>query len=393
MNPPAPSRTPAPATAALATAPARGGIAVIILAGDGVKEVLAKVFRPRKNAARSALADRLSLGWIVRGQQVIDEAIVAYQPKSHLAEISIHGGPQVARKVLTALAECGVRILPDTGPDPALAAAARACPHDNPAIAREMLLALRQAAAPLAASAVTAQWSGGLTALAKQALAGVAGPSALRAAAEALPLMKRLLTRPEVVIAGPPNVGKSALANALAGRKVCIVSHTPGTTRDWVRTPADADGVGMYLTDTAGLWAAGDELQAEAVRRAWGRIEAADLVICLTTPEAAGGDDGLLDRLRRLPAVINVSGKCDVLAADPAADLAVSGQTSAGVAQLRRAIRRRLGFADFEPAAAMAFTDRQAALLLAVADALDRGDARTPRDALEKLLKGNQNGS
>jgi len=389
MNPPAPSRTPAGTTAALATAPARGGIAVIVLAGDGIADVLAKVFRSRKSVPRSDLAGGLSLGWIVLGEEVIDEAIVAFDSDRCLAEISIHGGPHVARKVLTVLAECGVRILSDCGLDPALAATAeRLAEHDNPAIATEMVLALRQAATPLAASAVTAQWSGGLSALVQEALAGVAGPAGLRAAAAALPLMKRLLIRPEVVIAGPPNVGKSALANALVGRNVCIVSQTPGTTRDWVRTPADADGVGIYLTDTAGLWRAGDDLQAEAVRRAWGQIEAADLVICLTTPEAAD-DDGLVGRIRSLPAVINVCGKCDVIEPDSATDVAVSGRTSAGLAQLRRLICQRLGFGDFDPAGAMAFTDRQAALLLAGADALDCGDGAAAAAAIQALLKGN----
>ncbi len=381
MNAAAPTRAPGGATAWLATAPARGGIAVIVLSGANAREVLAKVFRPR---TRPPGQDRLALGWIVRGGEVLDEAIVTFHATTGLAEISIHGGAHVAREVLTALGESGAEIVPESRLGPALAAPAGGRGFDNPAIAQEMLLALRRVTTPLAASAVTAQWSGGLSALAADR--PLSAPD-LRAAGEALPLMQRLLAAPEVVIAGPPNVGKSALANALVGREVCIVSETPGTTRDWVRSPGDADGVGIWVTDTAGLWQAGGGLQAEAVRRAWMRIEAADLVLCVTTP---GGDDGagLIDRLRRLPAVINVSGKSDLFAADPAADVAVSGRTLAGIDDLRRAIRDRLGFAGFDPAAAMAFTARQRRLLTAAADALDRGDRAAARAAAGELLKG-----
>ena len=50
--------------------------------------------------------------------------------------------------------------------------------------------------------------------------------------------MRRLADPREVVLAGPPNAGKSTLANALIGRPVSIVHDTAGTTRDWVREQA-----------------------------------------------------------------------------------------------------------------------------------------------------------
>ena len=368
-------------TASLLTAPARGGIAVILVEGAGTRGIVRKIFRPRRAMPDSGA---LSLGWVVAGEQVLDEAIVALSPGgADWAEINIHGSAQVARKVLMLLAECGAEIVAE---DPVDATLAWGRPgFNNPVIAREMLSALRLAVTPLAASAVTAQWSGGLSAL---AAGREAPPVRLRAAADAMGLMQRLLHPAEVVIAGPPNVGKSALANALVGRNVSIVSDAPGTTRDWVRSLADMEGVPVWLTDTAGLWETQEGIGAEAVRRAWARIESADLVVCVTAGAADARYDELLARLRGRQSVLNVSGKCDIAAPDGGADLAVSARTFAGIDELRRAARDRLGFEKFDPRAPMAFTDRQARLLVAAADAIDDGEPSGARSILQELLAG-----
>jgi len=65
------------------------------------------------------------------------------------------------------------------------------------------------------------------------------------------------LTRPwSVVLAGPSNVGKSSLMNALVGHRRAIVHATPGTTRDAVTARTAIDGWPVELCDTAGLRAA-----------------------------------------------------------------------------------------------------------------------------------------
>lgn len=364
-------------TASLVTPPARGGIAVVMLAGAETEGIVAEVFRPRGAPPGSG---RMALGWIVRGEEVLDEAVVAWAGQA--AEINIHAGPHVGRKVLQRLAECGATVLADAPVDLTLA---RAHPsYRNPSIAREMLAALRQAGTPLAASAVTMQWAGGLSALASS---DAPDPPALRSAADGLTLMRRLLVPAEVVIAGPPNVGKSALANALIGRDVSIVSDTPGTTRDWVRHLTDADGVPFWLTDTAGLWADAEGIDAEAVRRAWGCVESSDVVICLTAGDP-GEHAGLIEHLHRLSNVIRVGGKADAIRPDAEAKVTVSATAMTGIDALKGAIRERLGFSGFDPGEAMAFTDRQADGLRAAADALDRGDAPAARAALDDLLAG-----
>ncbi len=371
---------PATTSAALVTSPARGGIAVIVLTGAEAGRIMREIFRSRSSAGRQG---RLTLGRIVSGDEVLDEAIVSC-PSDGVVEINIHGGPHVTRKVLTLLAERGARIVSDCPADPVLSKIGRPG-LENPAIMEEFLSALHLVSTPLSASAVSCQWSGGLSSL---AASHQPEPDRLRAAADALPLMRRLLEPAEVVIAGPPNVGKSSLANAMVGRNVAVVSDKPGTTRDWVCTLTDAEGVPIRLTDTAGLWSDAKGIDADAVRRAWERIESADLLICVTAGDVGEYAD-LVAHLRTLPNVINVAGKCDIIRppTDPDGGLAVSAETFTGIDALRRAIHDKLGFADFNPAAAMAFTVRQADHLRTAAEALGQGDRTGARLALDELLQ------
>ncbi len=103
MTPGEPTRpqaagTEAPRVAArLVTAPARGGIAVIVLSGPGVGEILRDVFRPR---GRPPAEGRLALGWLVDGEDLLDEAVVSLLNGGECAEINIHGGSHLARRVL-----------------------------------------------------------------------------------------------------------------------------------------------------------------------------------------------------------------------------------------------------------------------------------------------------
>lgn len=89
-----------------------------------------------------------------------------------------------------------------------------------------------------------------------------------------------------VVVAGPPNAGKSSLVNALARRDVAIVSPFAGTTRDVIETFLEIDGLPVILVDTAGLRETSDLIEREGVRRAEARMQAADLTLRLTAPNS-----------------------------------------------------------------------------------------------------------
>ena len=85
-----------------------------------------------------------------------------------------------------------------------------------------------------------------------------------------------------VVIAGPPNVGKSTLMNALARRDVSIVSPIPGATRDLVEVSLELRGYPVTLVDTAGIRESEDPIEREGVARARRRAEEADLTLWLS---------------------------------------------------------------------------------------------------------------
>lgn len=95
------------------------------------------------------------------------------------------------------------------------------------------------------------------------------------------PPAERLRDGVRVVLAGPPNAGKSTLLNALAGRDVAIVSPLAGTTRDRIEAPVHRHGVPFVLTDTAGLRDSTDAIEAVGVERARQAMSAADVTVWL----------------------------------------------------------------------------------------------------------------
>ena len=126
----------------------------------------------------------------------------------------------------------------------------------------------------------------------------------------------------EVAIVGAPNVGKSTLLNALAGREAAITSTFAGTTRDVIEVRMDLAGLPVTVLDTAGLRDARDEVERIGIRRGIERAEAADLRIFLRD-----GVDEELD-LQPLPGDIEVLSKADLRSGQ---ERAVSGLTGAGV--------------------------------------------------------------
>lgn len=185
------------------------------------------------------------------------------------------------------------------------------------------------------------------------------------AAAAAQPGVERIRDGIRLVLAGPPNAGKSTLLNALAGREAAIVSPLAGTTRDRIEVPVMRDGIAYLLTDTAGLHdAPADMVEEIGIARARAAIDTADILLWLddAAPDAAA---------RALPHIL----------IHPRADqpgrgvgegrIAVSAATGEGLADLWNAIAT-LARTLLPPADAVPLNARQRDLSQQAAQALAR---------------------
>ncbi len=137
----------------------------------------------------------------------------------------------------------------------------------------------------------------------------------------------------EVAIVGAPNVGKSTLLNALAGRDAAITSEFAGTTRDVIEVRMDLGGVPVTVLDTAGLRETHDAVESIGINRAKQRAKLADLRVFLV-------DDDQMPELEVEPDDIILRAKADLL---PDAGGAISGKTGAGVSELIRRMTEILG--------------------------------------------------
>jgi tRNA modification GTPase len=144
----------------------------------------------------------------------------------------------------------------------------------------------------------------------------------------AVPPAERLRDGLRVVIAGPPNAGKSSLLNILADREAAITAASPGTTRDVIEAPTAIAGLPFLLIDTAGLRESSDAVESIGVERGRERLASADLVLWLGEPGEVPEREG----------TILVQSKCDLPGPAREADVRVSAVTGEGLRDLIEAM-------------------------------------------------------
>ena len=385
---------------AIATPPGSGALAIVRLSGGDALTVADHVFRGRR-PLREAATHTAHYGRILRpaeangaaaapGDEVVDDVIatVFRAPASYTGddtvEITCHGSNLIAAAVVAALLRRGAR-------------AAEPGEFTRRAFLNGKLdLTQAEAVAEVIRSATAASLRGARNRLNGALGAQVAGlrerllecaaqvelaldfaeedvelaPGAeiaarvgeVRAAVAAMLATFRtgrlLRDGVQVVLAGPPNVGKSSLLNRLAQESRALVTDVPGTTRDVIREDLDLHGVAVRLHDTAGLRATDEAVERLGVERSIAAAADADLVLfvaavdepfpraALAQVRAAVAGGAAADAPRGAPQVVVVANKCDLAAAaqgawEPPPALAVSARTGAGMDALSRLLVAR----------------------------------------------------
>lgn len=348
---------------ALATPPGRSGVAVIRVSGPhafAAAEALG-VGRPKER-----LAALRRLRHPLDGRPLDDALVLLFQgPRSFtgedVVELHLHGGPAVCRSVAGALAcQPGLReaeageftrralmngkldLAQAEGLGDLLAAETAAQAQRALALADG---ALSQRAAAWRATLVRAlalveacidfadeDLPAGVTAEACTLLREMATAFEMELAGSAA--AERLREGFEVALVGAPNVGKSTLLNALAGRDAALTSEIAGTTRDVIEVRMDLGGLPVSVIDMAGLRATDDPVESLGVDRARRRAAAADLRVFLVE-EMGAGELGVEQQTGDVVVLAkgDLRGEAD----------AVSGLTGAGVPKLLERIAAELG--------------------------------------------------
>jgi tRNA modification GTPase len=188
------------------------------------------------------------------------------------------------------------------------------------------------------------------------------------------PAAERLREGALLVLAGPPNAGKSSLFNALLGADRALVTEIAGTTRDAIEAHTDFLGWPVRLVDTAGLGPVSDRIDRLGMAMSERYIAAADLVLVCDDGQMGGWADG--QWLQGDPRTLPLRTKSD-LARPKGSGIPVSVVTGEGLEEVRRVVGERIfgermQLADLEPALTRA---RHREALACARDALAAGRA------------------
>jgi len=335
-------------TVSLLTPPGTAAIAVIEARGPLALATARALFS-------KALPESLEVGRFWFGTLAGDEVVLAVT-EPDAVEVHCHGGPQVVRAILSSFTAAG-------------------CTERTPRPSDEGFELLQHAPTLRTANTLLDQLNGAFAREVQRLLAlletnPASAVEPLHQLADLGHSVGRYLMTPwRVVIAGPPNAGKSSLVNALAGFQRSVVSEVPGTTRDAVSVRVAFDGWPVELIDTAGMRDASG-LEAEGIARARETVDSANLVVWLLDGTAERMEWPRDDMKReKLLVVVNKSDAMLGWGPDPNAGdawglLLISARTGDGLAALVNEIVKRLVSQSPPPGGAVPYTPRLIELVI-----------------------------
>lgn len=375
----------------------RGAVAALKLEGPGAITAVEPFFR-RLDGQGSAAEGLREIGRVRYGrwrrapgeENALAEDVVLCQVKPGIVEIHCHGGEQAPTAIVESLIASGRASLIEPNEE-----IERRFPERW---RRKAFEQLQYATAPLAARILWDQFRGAWPRMLEQLASVVSESDSPEAAVDSVRrsveralsferLGERLVEPWRIVLAGPPNVGKSSLVNRLVGYERSIAFDQPGTTRDVLVVRIVLARLPVEFSDTAGLRESSDELEAEGIARTRAALASADLVLLLADASVPWQSE-YDELLRSASAAIVVHHKSDLAPAvfdDRPAGLAVSSLTGAGVEELLREVERWILPTMPQPGEFVPIDEEQIAALKRLQAACDEGlDAvRQTLDALK----------
>ncbi len=364
-------------TVSVLTPAGRGAVAVVVIEGPDSLGIVERFFLPQVGRLAERPLNRIVYGrW---GLEPAEDVVVCRRGFTSI-EIHCHGGSAAVKRIVGDLTSMGVaeeswKNLLERHELSPIRAAAR--------------IALSEAATERTAMILLDQYQGALENAIDQIVEKIKAQQldAAKATLEGLLARASLglrLTQPwQVVIAGPPNVGKSTLINTLLGYQRAIVFDQPGTTRDVVTAQTAFEGWPVQLSDTAGLRTSDDPLESAGIKLAVSQAIGADCLILVfdASQPWTRENDGLV---QEWPEAIVVHNKCD-LAVPARQGIAISAAKGVGIDQLVSAMMTRL--IPVAPSAkdAVPFTVAHVQALKLVAEQLELGKLPMAQVTLEAM--------
>lgn len=388
------------ASAAVVTGKGTGAISTIQLFGESAQDILLKIFKRMNDKPANFYPGTILLGAITDGNQTIDQITIGCEGFDCFT-INCHGNPLIAEMIMQLLERHGAELVTAER----LLAEILLSQKPPSTIHVEAKLSLPKAKTIQGAKIIANQTEHGLYQKVIHWQQNIDSLSLDRIASQASEIInntnpaKLIIAGCTVVLAGPPNTGKSTLLNALAGRQKAIITNIAGTTRDWVSAQIQIEPLAVTLIDTAGLdgnfstnlYTAADRAAQEKTRQLMQKADMTLLVLD-NSQSADQLDDSLLKAISNKK-VVTVLNKVDLLARFDTAKLPqnltdtvqVSAKLGIGLDKLTEKICRVCGVADFDPKTTVCFTDRQENLLRQLATVKSKQQAAP---IISELLNG-----
>ena len=362
--------------AAIATAPGRGGVAIIRLSGANALSIAAKMFTPTGKTAVAAFEPYKMYVGLIDGGSFTDHGMAVYfkAPRSYtgedIVEFHCHGGESIARGLLKQAFRLGAR------------SAGRGEFTKRAFLNGKLSLASAEGVADMINGESEAEVKAGymlysekltsrvvaLQERLKNLLAGIdvsvdypeedieeqhitelkrdleTLQTELQALLATYSSGKKIKSGVTVAICGKPNTGKSSLLNRLLGYEKAIVSSVAGTTRDAVEGTVEIHGAKFNLYDTAGVRESEDAIESIGIDRAESIIRSCDVAVFVADLSRGLDEDDarVLEILRGKP-LIKVFNKVDAITdeTETDADVHTSALTGEGVNGLKELLYTR----------------------------------------------------